>query len=297
MRTRFRAKHRLLLTCALIAVGGAVQAGETPKPSPEKTFIRTTAADCAIRGGEYRAEPGSKPDDLVDCILPRQTRSIGTITPVPSEVLASVYDYLYSPSVERPGYALYSYVLLPGENSRGERLLREVFGTTSFAGVEGVRTDQLNIIYVPTRAIEASRLASIVKDGNAPSAAEFSHGSYDYVLARSLLTRICGAVTAKTQSVCGGDLSLGPYLFTFLQPVSGLEKVPAPFLLLDLSNVHERAFGEFVAAYKEQVKQPQFSDRNRIDTFRLRILSVVLTSADWLKPLVGDTASAATMVE
>ncbi|HKU13578.1 MAG TPA: hypothetical protein VJQ52_04230 [Steroidobacteraceae bacterium] len=284
----------------LFACAAAAAAPETPAPlhfATGTSFRKTTLEDCALRGGEYLAAPGLKADDLVDCLAPHKVRDLGLPAPGPREVLASIYDYLYRPAIERPGYALYSYLLLPGEGARGERLLREIFSTTSFVGLDGVRPDQLNIVYLPTRAAEIRRLLPIVSTGTAPSAADFSRKFYDYVLARALLTRICAAVTEKTQAVCGGDLSLGPYIFTFLQPVTGLEKMPAPFLLLDLSNVHERAFGEFVAAYKEQVRQPQFSDRRRIDTFRLRILSVVLTSADWLKPLVGDTANAATVIE
>ena len=284
-----------LLTCTL-AAHAAAESAESLHFVTAKTFRKTTLSDCTIQGGEYLAAPGLRPDDLVDCSVPPKIRALGSVS-VRGEVLASVYDYLYRPSIERPGYALYSYLLLPGESSRGERVLREIFSTTSFVGLDGVRPDQLNIVYMPTHAAEIKRLLPVVSAGTAPSPADFSHQSYDYGLARTLLTRICAAVNEKTQSVCGGDLSLGPYIFTFLQPVTGLETMPAPFLLLDLSNVHERAFGEFVAAYKEQVRQPQFSDRNRIDTFRLRILSVVLTSADWLKPFVGDTASAATVIE
>ena len=261
------------------------------------TFRKTTVEDCQIRGGEYVAGPGLEPKDLVDCSLPRKVKGLGVPAAERGEVLASVYDYLYRPSIERPGYALYSYLLLPGQSSRGESLLREIFSTSSFVGLEGIRADQLNIVYLPTRAAEIQRLLPVVSAGAAPSAAEFSRKFYDYALARAVLTRICAAATEKTQSVCEGDLSLGPYIFTFLQPVTVVERVPAPFLLLDLSNVHERAFGEFVSAYKEQVRQPQFSDRHRIDTFRLRLLSVVLTSADWVKPLIGDTASAATVIE
>ncbi len=67
--------------------------------------------------------------------------------------------------------------------------------------------------------------------------------------------------------------------------------VPPPFLFVDLSNVHERAFDEFVAAYKEQVKRANFSDRERIDTFRLSLLSIVLTAADWVGPIRGYASS------
>lgn len=294
---------RLCVGLCLLSLVSALSAHSAEQPQSESLrfttgdrFRKTTVEECTVRGGEYLGAPGLQKNDLVDCALPRPIRSLGRPAPT-SEVLASVYDYLYRPAIERPTYALYSYLLLPGESSRGQRLLQEIFSTTSFVGLDGIRMDQLNVVYIPTRAAELQSLLTVVSKGDAPKPSRFAKEAYDYALARTLLTRICAAITVKTQSACNGDLSLGPYIFTFLQPVSGLEKMPAPFLLLDLSNVHERAFGEFVAAYKEQVRQTQFSDRQRIDTFRLRLLSVVLTSADWLKPLVGDTASAATVIE
>jgi hypothetical protein len=60
--------------------------------------------------------------------------------------------------------------------------------------------------------------------------------------------------------------------------------VPPPYLVLDLSGVHVRAFGEFIAAYKVHVKRPDYPDREPIDTLRLRILHIVLTAADWITP-------------
>jgi hypothetical protein len=56
-------------------------------------------------------------------------------------------------------------------------------------------------------------------------------------------------------------------------------------LLLDLSNVHERAFGEFISALKEQVMRPDFVDRQKIDTVRLGLLDITLKAADWLNPI------------
>jgi hypothetical protein len=301
MSSWFRAGLGLLLACAAVTEAQENAAALNFRKGTE--FRKTTLQECTRQGGEFVGAPGLKPEDLVDCLLPHKVRGLGApagapgAAAAPREVLASVYDYLYRPSIERPGYALYSYLLLPNETARGERLLQEVFSTTSFVGLDGVRLDRLNVIYIPTRADQVQRLLPAVAAGDAPPAAGFSRRSYDYTLARTLLARICATVTEKTRSACAGDRSPGPYIFTFLQPVTGLAEVPAPFLLLDLGNVHERAFGEFVAAYKEQVRQPQFSDRQRIDTFRLRILSVVLTSADWLKPLVGQDTGVATLVE
>lgn len=97
--------------------------------------------------------------------------------------------------------------------------------------------------------------------------------------------------------MCKTDLSRGPYLFTFPEPASALSPVPPPYLFVDLSSVHERAFGEYIAAYKEQVKRTDYNDRERIDSFRLRLLSIILTSADWIGPIRGALADTVHFVE
>jgi hypothetical protein len=107
---------------------------------------------------------------------------------------------------------------------------------------------------------------------------------YNYPLSRKLLAQICTAPTEVIRDVCATDLSRGPYLFTYARAVSDLSPVPPPYLVLDLSDVHIRAFGEFIASYKAQVKRPDYPDRKRIDTLRLRVLNVALTAADWIAP-------------
>ncbi len=72
--------------------------------------------------------------------------------------------------------------------------------------------------------------------------------------------------------------------------MSALSPVPPPYLVLDLSGTHVRAFREFITAYQEQVKRPNYPDRERIDTLRLRVLSIVLTAADWITPATSAIA-------
>ena len=72
---------------------------------------------------------------------------------------------------------------------------------------------------------------------------------------------------------------------TLPEPLSGTETVPAAHLFVDLSDVHERAFGEFIRALKEQVMRPDFTDRQKVDTLRLRLLDITLKAADWLNPI------------
>ena len=64
----------------------------------------------------------------------------------------------------------------------------------------------------------------------------------------------------------------------------------APDAAADLTNVHQRAFGQFVSAYRSQVKCPKFSDRAKIDMFRLTLLNVTLTFADWVQPMSAAVA-------
>jgi hypothetical protein len=54
---------------------------------------------------------------------------------------------------------------------------------------------------------------------------------------------------------------------------------------VDLSNVHAQAFGEFIAAFRAQVKRDDITDQARIRTLRLTILDVALTAADWVSPV------------
>jgi hypothetical protein len=54
---------------------------------------------------------------------------------------------------------------------------------------------------------------------------------------------------------------------------------------MDLSDVHERAFPEIIDAFKAQVKREDITDRAKIDTLRLKLLSITLKAADWLVPV------------
>jgi hypothetical protein len=198
-------------------------------------------------------------------------------------ILISVYDYLTSAGQEKPGYGLYSYVLFPVYSQRAEHFLAEVFTTTGYQGDSLLEAGYLNVMYLPTRADK-------VPAGPAPSGHEFATESYNYALAQKLLAQMCASPAEVVRDLCTTDLSRGPYLLTYGRPMSTLWPVPPPYLVLDLSKVHARAFGEFIAAYKEQVKRPDYPDRERLDTLRLRVLSIVLTAADWLAPTQGALA-------
>jgi hypothetical protein len=104
-------------------------------------------------------------------------------------------------------------------------------------------------------------------------------------MSRSILNHLCDSSADVIKSVCEGGLSKGPYIFAYAKPASNVTPVPPPFLFMDLSDVHERAFPQFIAAFKAQVKREDISDGARINTLRLKILSITLTAADWLAPV------------
>jgi hypothetical protein len=235
--------------------------------------------------------PPAMPSSAVatPAVTPSLVVPTGPINSAPPErsMLGSVFDYLYRAGTEKPQYGLYSYVLFPIYKQRVKHFLQELFKTTSFVELINISFENLNIIYLPTRADRQSSLIPIVADGSAPSVIPFALQFYDYALAQKILAQICTAPTEAIRTVCGTDLTRGPYLFTFRYPASALSPVPPPYLFVDLSNVHERAFGEFITAYKEQVKRTDYTDLERIDNLRLSLLNIVLTSADWIGPIKG----------
>jgi hypothetical protein len=275
-------------------------------------YIKTTAYECKKRGGSYIEHKDILPQDMVDCSLLKSMALIGAVTAKQDKksakqveqlekkdkgspysrrlILGSSYDYLYRPATEKSNYGLYSYVLLPTTTTRTECFLKELFKTTSFVELSGITYGNLNIIYIPTRADELSSLIPYISDGSAPPVQLFSNQFYDYSLSERLLANICTLPSKVTYDVCKTDLSRGPYLFTFTRPASALIPVPPPYLFVDLSSVHEKAFGEFIAAYKEQVKRTDYSDLERVKNLRLRLLSIVLTAADWIGPIKGAIA-------
>ncbi len=248
-------------------------------------IVKTTINDCQARNGQY--EPGGV--SLVNCVLPRRMkegrRKVGPISRAELwPILTSVYDYFFSAGTERQDYGLYSYVLFPVRSPRAEHFLEELFRTTDYVVNDLIDLKHLNVIYLPTEAVNLAYLTSKIQDGAAPPAAPFVTSLYNYPLSRKLLAQFCTAPAEVIRDLCATDLSRGPYLFTYARPVRNLSPVPPPYLVLDLSDVHIRAFGEFIAAYKAQVKRPDYSDRERIDVLRLRVLNIVLTAADWIAP-------------
>lgn len=209
-------------------------------------------------------------------------------------ILATGYSQLAEIGKEEAGYGLYSYAVLSSHSPRSSAFLTEVFKSIPSIEDTPAKRAQLNIFYLPTKKDTAEAFADSVKtlgDDPAKLGAKYSESFYDYKMARGVLLHLCNPPAAVMSELCAGDMSRGPYIFTYAKPASTLEPVPAPFLLADLSDVDPRAFGELVSAFKAQVKREDISDGARINTLRLRLLTIALKAGDLVSPIrkaIGD---------
>ncbi|MGI8568014.1 MAG: hypothetical protein ACR2KT_02465 [Methylocella sp.] len=189
---------------------------------------------------------------------------------------------------EEPGYGLYSYATVINNDNRSKMFLARVFSGIPSVKYTAAQRSQTNIFYVPLKnykeEIETEEILS--SDFQTDEiGGYYARNLYDYKFARTLLNHLCESPAKEIEGVCEADLSRGPYIFAYAKPASKVTPVPPPFLFIDLSDVHERAFPEFIAAFRAQVKREDISDRAKIDTLRLRLLSIALTGADWVAPV------------
>ncbi len=206
-------------------------------------------------------------------------------------ILETGYSMLYAIGGEEKGYGLYSYAIL-NNNDRSATFLKDVFEAIPGADKKNTAAQriQTNIFYIPMKNDKKKQLMELLNTGGENPLASnnaYAKNLYDYRMSRRLLTdHICHSPAEEVKPVCVGGLSLsrGPYIFTYAQPASKLDPVPPPFLFIDLSDVHERAFPEIVDTFLAQVERKDFSDRAKIDTLRLKLLNIVLTAADWVSP-------------
>lgn len=197
------------------------------------------------------------------------------------------YSHLTGAGKEEPGYGLYSYVILPSASPRGAALLAEIFRELRRADSLPAERNQLNVLYLPMqgdRKVQFEVLRQTMQGAPDKLGADYMASYYDYTTAQKLLYHMCSAPHDSVRDVCQGDMARGPYIFTYAAPASQIEPLPPPFLFVDLSDVHAKAFGELIAAFRAQVKREDISDNARIKTLRLGLLQVLLTAADLVKP-------------
>ena len=200
-------------------------------------------------------------------------------------IVENGYEFLYAKGSERPGFGLYSYVLLtPSSPERAKAFLQAVFGLTPHVTAFGADIAQVNVIYIP--------LVKDTKQGAAVANADDATSRYSFDLARALIQSICQAPKIGSQvPSCQGGLSAGPYLFSYASPIGDGAKMEPPALFVDLTGYRQEAFPTIVDAYKAQVKRKDISDRKEIDAFSITVLSALETAAAWANPIqhaIGD---------
>jgi hypothetical protein len=255
-----------------------------------------SAGEKAVSSSQTGAAPNAEFRKAVDQGVHDAGVAIDRATPSASRliILATGYSQLAEIGKEETGYGLYSYAILSSHSARSSAFLAEVFKSIPSIEDTPAKRAQLNIFYLPAKKDAADAFADSVKtlgDDAAKLGAKYSDSFYDYKMARAILLHLCNPPVPAMSEVCAGDMSRGPYIFTYAKPASSLEPVRAPLLFADLSDVDPRAFGELVSAFKAQVKREDISDGARINTLRLRLLQIALKAGDLVSPVrkaIGD---------
>jgi len=219
----------------------------------------------------------------------------------------SIFDFYDPKFPEDHGYGRYTYVLFPtnggGSCGRCLQLLTAFLEGTPSGPVESeeIRV-AVNVFEVPVtaghrevvhNAVAAAPLPMSVASppseatSSAPSSASGKAANvlaqYDFASANELVTQACASYRQATGRFCG-TLARGPYLVTYPRPISADKHLPAPYLIVDMSNVNPRAFQFFIERVKQQVGVQDLRDESRINDTFTRIVSLVLDAADVVDP-------------
>ncbi len=234
----------------------------------------------------YRRAPSSIGAPPVE--PPSEQRGADAGAEKPS-ILGTAYDFLYAPGAETEGYGLYSYVILPRASDRGVALLSDILAHFPSTENAPAAKNRINILYIPTKASSKGKV-SFPTEIATQAVRKFVFADYDFAMVQRLLFHLCDQPAPAVAQICQNDLSGGPYLLTYATRISDLTPLPPPFLFVDLTNVHPRAFPLFVSAYAGQVKRPDFADGARLDDLSLRIANITFTAADWVQPVGAAVA-------
>jgi tetratricopeptide (TPR) repeat protein len=221
--------------------------------------------------------------DRADAVI-RQTFSHAGAARPPLRILETGYARLGAVGEEKPGYGLYSYVLITSYSDKSAALLNEIFKVIPNVKNTAASPNQINILYIPFLK-EKENEFSVATQSAHTLGGKYAESFYNFQMARAILDHLCNPPADVLRQLCGSDLSRGPFIFTYEKPASAFEPVPAPYLFVDLRDVHEHAFAEFVSAYQEQVKSDNVNEGERLNTLRLKFLNLTLNAADFFKPV------------
>src|SRR5262249_9389548 len=126
--------------------------------------------------------------------------------------------------------------------------------------------------------------ASSLRDDAKVLGERYADTFYDYETSRNLLKPVCKNPVDALRALCAGEMSRGPYLLATGRPVGTSERAPVPFLSVDLSNVDPRAYGQFIAAFRYQVKRQDTLESAKINSLKSTVLNIALKPSDWVSP-------------
>jgi len=110
---------------------------------------------------------------------------------------------------------------------------------------------------------ESRKELNLTRDDRSAFSGAYAKNLDDYKMSRALRDHLCDSPAEEIRAACEGDLSRRPYIFAYAKPASKVAQAPPPFLFMDLSDVHERAFPEIIASFRAQVKRDDYSDIGR----------------------------------
>jgi hypothetical protein len=227
------------------------------------------------------------PQFKVPVLLPYPSQN-KTLSP-PSEwfIEDTAYAPIYKPGGETSGYGLYSYVILLGSSDRDEAFLKSILNSTPPASGLAWSRSQINLLLLPTKQFNRTKCDLVYFGLRDDCMNEIISDvkNYDSSFARTFLYKICSKPGNTMAEFCRSSFGKGPFLLTYFSPSSTLEKISPPYLFIDLSTVDQGAFSEYIKAYKDQVKSEDVSDGSKINTLRLRILSLILSATGIINPV------------
>lgn len=213
----------------------------------------------------------------LDRLLTFQQRRTG-------RVKFNLYEFVDSgrgPSVD---YGLYTHVLFrDATGARNQAFIEVLRASTLRAGeVPADEAALINLFVLPVK----SRMRARMADEAGSDQGQITDALiYDYDKAGALLRKACLNGDVGASGFCAGGSGGGPFLLAHETWLLDGGRIAPPLLVVDLSAVHQAAFGEFIRAVKEQVMLPDFSGGERLATLRLQLLTIILDAADWLQPI------------
>ena len=184
---------------------------------------------------------------------------------------------LLSGDKERPGYGLYSYLLMPtkpmkeSREKAWEELIEVVLSevneskisrnatqpastTAAPSSTTNQETQRLNILYIP-----------ILKQGTSEEekSASWVAKNYNYDLAERLSILIYGPDAS----------SRGPYLVSSLFPFRDQQRTPAHCLKMDFTNIPLDVASSSIDVFKSEAASPRYWTPNEVKRFSLLVVT------------------------